>query len=213
MFLGQAGLALEVVKEYRDESIGAELMLYSPFNNEYDYTLASGISQMILPMYRKLKFHMFEVPQYFKFQHSRCILKRYLSKGVILIILSGIGDCMIKIMSIPSRIRGLRISKKYIIKKETVNPDWVTEMTANDGHKYKEVHDREWFQRILDHNAKDIDECTDVIKSFYSVCDKQHKPLGFFMTKERLNLQSGPRNGFIEGKVIEWESNRQEHIK
>ena len=205
-YLGQTGLALEVVKEYRDESVGAELMLYSPFNKEYDYTLGAGISHMILPMYRKLKFHMFEVPQYIKIIHSRYALKRYCFKGAMLKMVAGIGDCVIKIMNIPNRIRGFRMSKKYIIKKESIIPDWVTEMTTNEGHKYKEVHDREWFQWIIDHNAQDIDECKDVIKSFYSVCDKQNKPLGFFMTKERLNMQSGPRNGYHVGTVVEWES-------
>ena len=87
--------------------------------------------------------------------------------------------------------------------KETIIPEWVTEMTANDGHQFMEVHDREWFQWNLDHNTYGFDED---IQSFYSVLDRKNKPLGFFMTKERLIQMTGPDKGFIRGTIVEWES-------
>jgi hypothetical protein len=199
----QTGCGLEVIEEYRGESIGAELLLFLSCNDEYNFTIAAGISQMILPMYRKLRYHLFEVPQYVKIQNSKYALKRYSLKGTILKVVSGLGNCLLKIMDIPNIIRLRKINKRIVIKKETIVPNWVSEMTANDGHKYMEVHDREWFQWNLDHNTNGYDED---IQSFYSVYDKNNRPLGFFMTKERYISYSGPKHGFITGTVVEWES-------
>lgn len=199
----QTGCGLEVIEEYRGESVGGELMLFSPYNKEYDFTLAAGISQMILPMYRKLKFHLFEIPQYIKIQNSKYALKRYALKETMLKVAAGLGNYVLKILDIPNKIRIRKINKRFVIKKETIIPEWVSEMTANDGHQYMEVHDREWFQWNLDHNTNGYKED---IQSFYSVNDNNNKPLGFFMTKERFISYSGPKHGYITGTVVEWES-------
>ena len=196
----QAGLGLEVIEEYRGESVGAELMLFTTHNNEYDFTLAAGISQMILPMYRKLKYHLFEVPQYFKVTNARFEVK---SLGLKSQLSRGWKNIMLKIKDIPNHIKYKRLKNQLFIKKEAIVPEWVTEMVANDDHQFMEVHDREWFQWNLDHNTYGYDED---IQSFYSISDRDNKPIGFFMTKERIIKKPGRNYGFIIGTVVEWES-------
>lgn len=200
VYKAQTGCGLEVIEEYRGESIGAELMLFFSTNTEYDFALGAGISLMILPMYRKLKYHLFEVPQYFKVKNSRFEvkplgLKSWLSRGL--------KNCILKIKDIPIHLEHYRLKKKFAIKKEIIVPEWVTEMVANDDHQFMEVHDRAWFQWNLDHNTYGYDED---IQSFYSVLNRDNKPIGFFMTKERIIKKPGRNNGFIIGTVVEWES-------
>lgn len=197
------GFGFEVIEEYRKEGLGAELMLITQNNKEYDFLLYSGITRKVLPMYRKLKYNLFEVPQYVKILNFKYVLRRYALKGKMWNLVAGLGNCGIKMLDIPNKIRINRINKRFIIRKETIVPEWVSEMTANDGHQFMEVHDREWFQWNLDHNTFGFDED---IQSFYSVLDRNNNPLGFFMTKERIIQKSGPDKGLIRGTIVEWES-------
>lgn len=200
VFGAQTGCGFEVIEEYRKEGVGADLMMMSLYSDEYDFTLAAGISLMVLPMYRKMKYHLFEVPQYFKVRNSRFEVK---SLGLKSRLYRGLKNCMLKIKDIPNHIANYGLKKRFVIKKETIVPDWVTEMVANDGHQFMEVHDRAWFQWNLDHNTYGYGED---IQSFYSVLNRDNKPIGFFMTKERIIKKPGRNNGFIIGTVVEWES-------
>ena len=199
----QTGGGFEVIEEYRKEGVGADLMLTSLHNNEYDFLLAAGISQMVFPMFRKLKYHLFEVPQFFKVINSRFEIKPKDSKSwwqKRSVELHNIG---LKLKEIPNRKKCSKLKKKFIVKKETIIPEWVSKMTANDGHQFMEVHDREWLQWNLDYNTYGYDED---IQSFYSIFDRNDKPVGFFMTKERIIKKPGRNMGFIIGTVVEWES-------
>lgn len=203
VYFAGTGFGFEVVKEYRKEGLGAELMLITQNNKEYDFLLYSGITRKVLPMYRKLKYHLFEVPQYVKIMNYKYLLRRYALKGKVWKIVGGLVNNLLRLSEISNKIRINRINKRFIIKKETIIPEWVSEMTANDGHQFMEVHDREWFQWNLDYNTFGFKED---IQSFYSVFDGNNKPLGFFMTKERLIQKSGPDKDLVRGTVVEWES-------
>lgn len=196
----QTGCGLEVIDEYRDTSVGADLMLFSPLNDEYDLAIGAGVSLKVLPMYRKLRYHLFEVPQYYKVRSVRYLFrsfgfKSWLSLGrFILHKFKDILDCA----------KYKRLKKSFVIKKEPIVPDWAGEMATNDGHRYMELHDRKWLQWNLDYNTYGYKED---IQSFYSIFDKQNNPIGFFMTKERIIKKPGnPNNGFVIGTVVEWES-------
>ena len=199
VYEADSGCGFEVIEEYRKEGLGAELMIASVNNNEYDFILGAGFSQMVFPLQRKMKYHLFEVPQYYKVRHAKYVfrslgLKSWLSLGWFIVQ---------KFKDIPNNLKCNRLKKKFVIKKETVIPEWVSEMVANDGHQFMEVHDREWFQWNLDYNTYGYDQD---IQSFYSIYDGNNKPLGFFMTKERIIKKPGVNNGFIIGTVVEWES-------
>ena len=201
VYKAQSGCGLEVIEEYRGESVGAELMLFFSTNDEYDFALGAGISLMILPMYRKLKYHLFEVPQYYKVVHAKYLVRSSGLRGYLSLLKNKV---VLKLKDIPNKKKYNELKKKFAVKKETIIPEWAGDMATNDGHKYMELHDREWLQWNLDYNTYGYDED---IQSFYSVLDKNNKPMGFFMTKERIIKKTGnPNNGFIIGTVVEWES-------
>lgn len=207
VYAAGTGGGFEVIEEYRKEGVGADLMLMTLYNNEYDFLLAAGISQMIFPMFRRLKYHLFEVPQYYKARNARYIIRLKAPKGHSLKQRLKQSERLytiaLKVKDVPNIIKCFKLKKKFVIKKETIVPEWVSEMVANDGHKFMEVHDREWFQWNLDHNTYGYDQD---IQAFYSIWDRNNKPMGFFMTKERIIKKPGPNNGFVIGTVVEWES-------
>lgn len=191
------GCGFEVIEEYRKEGVGAELLLMS--RNEYDFVLIAGVSIMVLPMYRKLRYHLFEVPQFYKVRSVRYAFRSLRFKSWIYL-----GRYIVrKFKDIPDQAKLKRLRQKYIIKKETIVPEWVTEMVVNDGHQFMEVHDKEWLQWNLDYNTYGYKQD---IQSFYSIYDNNNKPMGFFMTKERIIKKPGPNNGFVIGTLVEWES-------
>ena len=199
----QVFFGLEALEEYRNVGVGTSLILYPLTNKEYDFVLIGGMTPMVIPMYRKLKFHIFEVPQFVKLVNSRYFLISLGLKGFLLKLCAAICNGVIKLMDIPNRIKIHKLKKKYIIKKETVVPEWAGELATNDGHKYMEIHDREWLQWNLEHNNNGYKED---IQSFYTISDKTGKPLGFFMTNERLKKTEGRIKNSIRGKLLEWGS-------
>ena len=201
VFAAGTGLGFEVIEEYRKEGVGADLLLMS--KGEFEFGLVAGLSQMVFPIYRKLRYHLFEVPQYFKVINSRFEIKPKPSESVSRKLKRIVSNIKLKIKDIPTQINYYRLKKRFVIKKEAIIPEWVGEMVANDGHKYMEVHDKEWLQWNLDYNTYGYDED---IQSFYSIFDRNEKPMGFFMTKERIIKKPGRNHGFIIGTVVEWES-------
>ncbi|KWW31927.1 MAG: hypothetical protein AUK63_23 [bacterium P3] len=199
----ESGCGFEVIEEYRKEGIGADLIMITLQNNEYDFSLGAGLSLKAYPLHRKLKYILFEVPQYFKVINSRFEIKPNPSESNFQSFKRLISNIRLKLKDIPNHINCKKLEKKFVIKKETIVPEWVTGMVANDGHQFMEVHDREWFQWNLDYNTYGYDED---IQSFYSVLDRDNKPMGFFMTKERIIKKPGRNYGFIIGTVVEWES-------
>jgi GNAT superfamily N-acetyltransferase len=195
----ESGCGFEVIEEYRNEGIGADLIMITLQNDEYDFLLGAGLSLKAYPLHRKLKYHLFEVPQYYKVKHARYVFR---SLGLRSWWLLG-WFFVQKFKDIPNWVKWNKLKKKFVIKKETIIPEWVSEMVENDGHQFMEVHDSAWFQWNLDYNTYGFDQD---IQSFYSVLDRNNKPLGFFMTKERLIQKSGPDKGLIRGTVVEWES-------
>lgn len=196
----ESGCGFEVIEKYRNEGVGADLMMISLYNNEYDFILGAGFSEKVFPLQRKLKYHLFEVSQYFKVRKAKYVVR---SLGLRSLLSRSWKNIMLKIKDVPNHKKYFDLKKKFIIKKETIVPEWVTEMVANDGHQFMEVHDRKWFQWNLDYNTYGYDED---IQTFYSIFDRDNKPMGFFMTKERIIKKPGRNHGFIIGTVVEWES-------
>lgn len=196
----QTACGHEVVEDCRGEGLGTELLLYLNNNNEYDFILLAGISLMVLPIYYKLNYYIFEVQQYYKVRNVKYLVR---SSGLRSALSRNLHAVKLWFKERPSQIKCNKIKKNLIVKNETIIPEWVEEMIASDGHKYMEVHNQKWLQWNLDYKTYGYDED---IQSFYSISDKDNTPLGFFMTKERIIKKPGPNNGFVVGTVVEWES-------
>lgn len=97
----------------------------------------------------------------------------------------------------------------YQVKKESVIPTWIDDLTLHDGHTFMEVHDHNWFQWCLDN--KFTEEPSDK-QSFYTVYDKQKNPKGFFMTKERFERSQGKYKNIVRGTIVEWGSYNEREL-
>jgi len=201
MKYAQSGGGLEVYETYRDEGLGADIMMENVMSKEYELKLGSFFSSMMIPMLKKLKFTIFEIPQYLKLNNARYILESLGLKGFMLRCSSSIANMGLRIFNIKNKVKYKKLRKKFDIKKVTTIPEWVEDIAVNDGHKYRELHDRKWFQWNLDHNLHGLPED---IQSFYAVYDKQGNPQGFFMTKERFEEEAGKWKNIIRGVIVEW---------
>ena len=199
----QSGGGLEVYETYRKDGLGAEIMLENVMSKEYELKLGSFFSSMMIPMLKKLKFTIIEIPQFLKLNNARYVFESFGMKGLLLRLVSSVANFGLRILNIKNKVRYNKLKKKFDIKKVTTIPAWVEDMAVNDGHKYRELHDQKWFQWNLDYNLHGL---PDDIQSFYTVYDKNGNPQGFFMTKERFEEEAGKWKNIIRGVIVEWGS-------
>ena len=193
--------ALEAAEPLRHLGVGAEPLLAFTMSEEYTVGIVSGLSEMALPLYKKLRYHILAFPRIMQLRNVRCILESKGIKGCLLKTCS-------KILNVPlgwfislSGRKGKRLLREYQVEKVDRVPAWVDEVVLNDGHAYMEVHDHTWLQWNLDNNFRGLPQD---IQSFYLV-KKAGEPIAFFMTKERFREQAGGvlRNVLI-GSIVEW---------
>lgn len=201
MKYAQSGGGLEIEESYRKEGLGADIMMENVMSKEYELKMGSFFSSMMIPMLKKLKFTIFEIPQFMKLNNTCYIFKSLGLKGFLLRFCSSIANFGLRLLNIKNKIEYNKLKKKFDIKKVTTIPAWVEDLAVNDGHKYRELHDQKWFQWNLDHNLHGL---PDDIQSFYAVYDKQGNPQGFFMTKERFEEEAGKWKNIIRGVIVEW---------
>lgn len=120
---------------------------------------------------------MLEIPHYVKFIH----------KGIK------------RILDLPVIIKSAILKRRFTVERLTTVPQWAGEMAMNDSHKYMEVHTTEWLQWALDNIATGVP--TD-FNQFHAVYDKNHEPVGFFMTLVRTVTQKGET--FSKAYFAEW---------
>lgn len=120
---------------------------------------------------------MLEIPQYVKFFH----------RGIK------------RVLDLPVIIRSAILKRRFTVERLTTVPQWAGEMASNDGHKYMEIHTTEWLQWSLDNIATGV--ATDY-QLFHAIFDKNHEPVGFFMTKVRTATKNGET--FTKANLAEW---------
>lgn len=187
--------SLEVQANYRHFAVGADIIATTTFSDAYDYRIFSGISPMALPMYKKLRYQIFEIPVFIMRTGLHNKLEEYGIHGIV--------NDIISYMSVPFfkykiwlNGKTNKLKKEFIIEKVQKVPKWVDSIVLNDGHRFMEIHDHLWFQWNLDNHFNGNSRNT---QSFY-IITKNKTPLGFFMTKERcIN-----KNNAIVGSIVEW---------
>ena len=206
----QSGGALEVYEPYRVLGIGAEIFLDNVMNDEYELKIGCLYSSMMIPILKKMRFSVFDIPQYVKLRNPRFFLKAKGFKGLWLPFAEKVIMSLLKLLDIKITSKKRKLLKKYrVIRNQTI-PLWVEQITLCGNYKYREVHDVEWFQWNLDHNLNGhiLDK-----QSFYSVIDSvTDEPLGFFMTKERYEEKSGIYSHVLRGTVVEWGSFNEDKL-
>lgn len=165
-----------VSSKSRGMGIGSHMIERAFELEESDIYYGALYSRAAYDIIRK-KGVMLEIPQYVKFFH----------KGIK------------RVLDLPVIIRNAILKRRFTVKRLTTVPQWAGEMAMNDGHKYMEIHTTEWLQWSLDNIATDVP--TDY-NQFHAVFDKNHEPVGFFMTKVRTITKNGET--FNKANLAEW---------
>ena len=204
ILLAQTGGGIEISREFRGKGLGKKLMSDTIFYSEYPIYIGQLYSSGASAIINKLGLTIFEKPLYVKLCKTRSVYAAKGQGGIKLKLYSLLGDLKIKIRDLPNKRKLCSLKKKYIIKKEYSVPEWVDNITLNDGHRYSEIHDRTWLQWNLDNR---FTEANGDSNSFYAVYEKNGLPIGFFMIKERFEENPlGLFKNLVRGTVVEWGS-------
>lgn len=190
--------------------LGSLLLHDTIMNSEYPIYIGQLFSSGAISILKKMDLCIFGKPLYNKNKRMRSVLVAKGYVGIRLSIGCALGDFKLRILDLPNKIRLLILKRKFTIKRENIVPNWVEEITLHDGHRYMEVHDRDWLQWNLDHvfSKNPADK-----NFFYAVYDKTGKPVGFYMTKERFEEnKKGILRNLVRGTVVEWGSNDETRL-
>ena len=195
--------AMQVQDEYQEMALGTELVTYPFFNENNKMLVYAGFSSNALPIYKAMKFSIFEMPKMMQPISTRLIFARAGLEGILLDLATLVTSCVVRPYIALTKIGFHGLTKKYRVEKMEVIPDWVNEMVLNDGHKYTEVHNREWFQWNIDYcflaNPRNRQE-------FYAIYQNE-KPVGFYMIKDRVRTLGGVKeHAMVFRSIVEWGS-------
>ena len=203
-----SGSALEVAEDFRKYGFGGEIFSFGGTIRTRKRFLAAGISDMALPLYRILKYNIFEFPKMLRLRHAKPVLEKLGVKGFANKIITPFANLFFRSWYLLSSLKEKKLKKKYVLEKVTVIPEWVEDIVMNDGHKYAEVHDCKWLQWNLDNNFKGHQRD---IQSFY-IIKKSNANVGFVMTKERYRDEVQGMNNVIIGSIVEWGSVNEDEL-
>ena len=199
------GSTLEVYEAFRKYEFGADILLYPTYTEGFNFLLFAGVTDQAMQLYKKLKYTVFEYPRAMRICNCRSILESKGFNSVLLKLFTYITNSFLKTWySIASKFSSTQ--KEYSIKQLLTVPDWIEDMSLNDGHQYMEVHDKKWFQWNLSYNLHGE---KDDIQSLYGVFEGE-TPVAFFMTKERFrSVAGGKLKNVVIGSIMEWGIDRQ----
>lgn len=201
----QSGSYLFVEEEYRKYVIGIELLMHYQKLHPSKNSIASGISKMALPLYKILKYNLFEFPRFIFLIKSRSVVQAIFKlDGCLLTMASAIIDCGLwiyrQLLFIYTGIK----TRKLIVEKTKIVPDTIEKIVLSDKHIFKELHNREWFEWNLNYTLSSDSRNK---KALYLI-KKGKEIIGFFITKMEFHEEASSR-GFKNvylGSVMEWGS-------
>ena len=191
----ESASSLSVAPAYRQLAVGADIVMATFLRSRL--FIGAGVSEMALPLDRKLKFHILEFPRLMQLRNAKPLLAaRHLSwlGGVANLPLGWFHKLILR--------KAGRLARKYRIEQVSTVPGWVDDIVLQDGHKYAECHDHKWLQWNLDHRFNDHPRSR---QAFFCVF-QDAEPLGFYMLKERFKEKAGGLENVLVGSLVEWGS-------
>lgn len=203
---GSGGSSLFVAERYRDLDVAIDIRTSYPNRKRSNADISADFSKDGIGVSRALRHNIFSLKKMMLPLNAQFVLENVGFKGGILKIATILGNVVLRPMIRLLNCFGYRRLKHYNVTELTSIPEWVDDISLNDGHKYMEVHDHRWFQWCLDNmfHSKPQNK-----NHFYSVT-KGGKPVGFFMTKERLaGIRTRNISPMLIGSMMEWGYERE----
>lgn len=207
----QSGSYLFVKEEYRKYAIGGELlMLYQKLHPSKN-SIASGISKMALPLYKVLRYNLFEFPRFMFLIKSKSVLQAILKlDGCLLTAISAITDAGLWIYRQLLFIYTDLKTRELKVEQTRTVPQQVEKIVLSDKHLFKELHNREWFEWNLNYTFSKDERNK---KALYLI-KKRDEIIGFFITKTEF-FEKASNRGFKNvylGSVMEWGSKNEDML-
>lgn len=202
VYMACAGSSLTVELESRGMGLAKKMTLKRTEITTDKVAIASGLSSMSLPLFKKLGFCIFLSQRYIFLQNSQSVLRMYIREGILLKLFSTFANLFLGIWKwILAKQRDCRF-KNYFIEEAGIVPQEVVDIAIGDSKLWRENHTKEWFEWVMDSSFAEDKRS----KQHLFVIKKNAEIVGFYMTKERFHAQAS-RRGFeniILGSVIEW---------
>ena len=210
-FTACAGSTLFVNPQSRGKGIAKSLTLKRLDLSKDKIAIASGLSSMSLPLFKKLEFNIFMSQRNIFLKNSRPVVEIFLKNSFFLTLFSSIANIFLKLQRSILNWQRKRIFTGFKVEETTTVPQEVADIVANDTALFRENHTKEWFEWVLKGGFTDDTRSTQHL----FVVKQANEIIGFYMTKERFHEQASHR-GFrnvILGSVIEWGVKQSVSIK
>lgn len=197
-----AGSTLTVKPENRGMGLAKGMTLKRLELTKDKIAIASGLSSMSLPLFRKLGFSVFLTRRNVYLKNSRPVVEMIFKRGFLLKLFTSIANVFLRLQSFFLERECNNNLKDVTVEEVNEVPNDVPEIVALDKALFRENHTREWFEWVLKGGFNE--DCRS--KQHLFVLKKNSEVIGFFMTKERFHEQASSR-GFknvILGSIIEW---------
>ena len=192
---------LFVSEKYRKLMIGADLMIQAATIIPGQDNIVAGISQVAYPIYKAMRYACFSMPRYIFLKKSRTVIESiFRSRNIFTRSVSLLFDIFLLIYR---ALLYLVICKKgFIMEMSKDVPDEVEMIFNEDNHKYKELHNKDWYiwnlQNSFNHNPRNR-------KNLY-VIKKNGKIVAFYILKIEF-FESISSRGFKDvtlATISEW---------
>lgn len=198
----QSGCTLYAKEKYKKYAVGAELF-YRIVNLHHTKNCCfAGISQKALPLYKVLKLPIFKMFRFIYIRHSKSVFQSlFKTESKIINPIIIVVDC---ILSIHRRLlKQIYINTNdYRVELCDNVPDDVERIVREDSHPFMELHDKAWFEWVLNNSFK-IDAR---LKKKLFVVKINDKIEAFFVIKQEFFKQAsarGYKNVYL-ASIMEW---------
>jgi len=202
----QHGSDLYTLPEYRKYMIGAEMLLLSKDLQQMPGIFA-GLSEYAKPLYPKMGFKLLSYPRYVYIYRNRIIVEhsKKISRSLKKLVSWGLD-----IWHYQTRLRTYKkiayLQQYFNVELVNEIPDEIEAFINNKSKKYQELHDKRWFEYVLNYTFEINKDESIKNKKLYLVKDKD-KIVGFFIIRYRnSSLENGVFNNLLSAEVKEWES-------
>lgn len=195
------GSSLEVVSGYRHHDVGADIVLKPIRDKSNKHLIYADFSEDGINMYKAARFSIFRMPVLMQPRKIGFLLQMLGISGLLFKILSIVGNILLRPAIYIIDWGTKRKLSRYRIVETNKVPSWVDDITLNDGHRFREVHDHKWLQWTLDNQF----HYSPVNKNRFFVIRNDDENLGFFMIKERTcTIEKRGIKDAIMTTVVEW---------
>lgn len=197
-----AGSNLTVEPESRGMGLAKKMTLRRIELTKDKIAIASGLSGMSLPLFKKLGFATFMQRRNILLKNSRPVVEMVFKGGFLLKLFTAIANIFVAIQVRILRFECERAMKGFKVEEVNYVPAEVPDIVAQDPALYRENHTRVWFEWVLKGGFVNDDRSMQHL----FVVRKNGVVVGFYMTKERFHKQASSRGfkNIILGSVTEW---------